>query len=120
MVDWQSASDLDSIRNSCDVFITNFKKSHIGRQCNEELRPGNAITITMITSKSLTWDAKEKLGLGEAPFLLRPTPPPAAWDPFRLRRLFAGFVASEQGGICSGFETIQVMIKDIFNIKIHF
>ena len=98
-------------------FITNFKKSHIGRQCNEELRPGNAI---IITSKSLTWDAKEKLGLGEAPFLLRPTPPPAAWDPFRLRRLFAGFVASEQGGICNGLETILVMIKDIFDIKIHF
>ena len=42
-----------------------------------------------------TWEAKEKLGLGDAPFLLRPTPPPAAWDPFRFRRLFAGFVASK-------------------------
>ena len=43
----------------------------------------------------VTWEAKEKLGLGEAPFLLRPTPPPAAWDPFRFRRLFAGLVASK-------------------------
>merc|ERR1719336_2747542 len=35
------------------------------------IRLGSPTTIT-------SWEAKEKFGLGDAPFLLRPTPPPAA------------------------------------------
>ena len=42
-----------------------------------------------------TWDAKEKVGRGEIPFFGRAVPP-AAWDPFLFRRLFAGLVASDR------------------------
>ena len=61
----------------------------------DEIIATTITTIFITITITITWEAKEKLGLGEAPFLLRPTPPPAAWDPLRFRLLFAGLVASE-------------------------
>ena len=41
-----------------------------------------------------TWDAKEKVGRGDTPFLDKDWPA-AAWEPFRFRRLFVGLVVSK-------------------------